>query len=86
MTCERISQDSEGTSIIKQSFVGSFTLLSSFPPGLSKTSILSCNILLGLCCKRKLADNSCFLIKIGEFLAELIGKIFGGIGREYIFL
>lgn len=34
MTCERISQDSEATSIIKQSFVDSFTLLSFFPLGL----------------------------------------------------
>lgn len=50
---------------------------------MSETSILSYNILLGLCCKRKLWDNSGFLIKIGEFLAELIGKIFGeGQGRE----
>lgn len=86
MTCERISQDSEGTLIIKQSFIDSFKLSFFSPPcGMCKTSILHCNILLSICCKGKLWDNACFLIKVGEFLAEVIGKIFEG-GEEYFFL
>lgn len=39
-----------------------------------KTSILYYNILFSICCKGKRWDNARLLIKVGEFLAEVIAR------------
>lgn len=62
----------------------SFELLSFFSCAVFKASIIHRNILRSICSKRKLQAYSYVLIKVGAFLAEVIGKILGG-GEEECF-